>query len=152
MCASQVTAFRAKDGTLFETRDEADKHDDFVQVCDIYETCYPGSIGTNSPNGSITVTRVFAITRELMLHRQIIKAASDTTESDKQASTLRTKIDPRGIELLVSARKHLKALCPADATEMLQRNEVISAIKAYLNNVYGSTDRSNEPEQPTPER
>ena len=160
MTVTQVTAFRAKDGKLFETRDEADRHSDFVQVCDIYKTRHKETICSTVDPKATSLRRVFAITRELMLHRQVIHAASNATSADKQACTVEKKLDTEAIDLLVRARACIKKLDAPDATGEHIRNELARAIKAYLNKVYGSTDWNiqSEPtkadpviEQPAPE-
>jgi hypothetical protein len=154
MTVTQVAAYRAEDGTLFPTEEDALIHNDWIEVGRVLKSRY-GSIGAKlAIADSKNVRALFKITREVVMARS-------TGSADKQAGAVEIRVDSEAIDLLLRARACIKKLHAPDASGEHSRQEVSQAIKLYLNKAYGSTDWNvqSEPtkadpviEQPTPER
>lgn len=95
MTVTQVTAYRADDGTLFPTEEDAAIHNDWIEVSRVLKSRY-GFVGAKLATAdSKNAQSVFKITREVVMARN---AASNTTSTEKHADTVEKKLDTEAIE------------------------------------------------------
>jgi len=92
MTVTSVTAYRADDGTLFPTEEDAAIHNDWLEVGRVLKSRH-GSIGAKLATGDSKNARaLFKITREVVMARN---AASNATSTEKHADTVEVGVDTK---------------------------------------------------------